>query len=199
MDARTKEAIRYLGYGSHAVDDQTHSLIQDVFSELDQIAEKRIVYRIFDIDRAADDYIKIEQAEIKSRSLGRNLKGCKKVLVLGATLGTGVDLLMKRYSCTQMAKALVMQACAATVMEEFLDEWQEEKKAELEGKGWSLRPRFSPGYGDFSLEHQKEILRMLETAKRIGLTITDSDMLSPTKSVTAVIGLFKTEEIKGER
>lgn len=194
MNARTKEAIRYLGYGNHAVDDQTLSLIQEVFTELDQIAEKRIVYRIFDIVHVSEARIKIEQMEIESRSLGRNLKGCKKVLMLGATLGVGVDLLMKRYSCTQIAKAVVMQACAAAVLEEYLNEWQEKKKEELHSEGWYLRPRFSPGYGDFPLKHQKDMLGMLEAAKKIGLTMTDSSMLSPTKSVTAVIGLTRKEE-----
>ena len=34
MDARTKEAIRYLGYGRHAVDDHTLKLVESCFEEL---------------------------------------------------------------------------------------------------------------------------------------------------------------------
>ena len=57
-----------------------------------------------------------------------------------------------------------------------------------------LRPRFSPGYGDFSILYQKDVLRMLDAPKKIGLTMTDGYMLTPTKSVTAIIGISNTKE-----
>lgn len=50
MDARTKEAIRYLGYGRHAVDDHTLKLVESCFEELSQAACGRIVYRIFELE-----------------------------------------------------------------------------------------------------------------------------------------------------
>lgn len=193
MDTRTKEAVRYLGYGKHAVDDQTLALVRDAFAELDRIAEKRIIYRIFEI-QVTDEDIRIEQMQIRSSSLTRNLKGCEKVVLLGATLGIQVDLLMKRYACTDMAKAVVLQACGAALLEEYLDDWQEQLEQKLEQEGWYLRPRFSPGYGDFSIMHQGEILRMLDAAKKIGLTMTEGSMLTPTKSVTALIGLSGQKE-----
>ena len=66
--------------------------------------------------------------------------------------------------------------------------------------GLYLRPRFSPGYGDFSILHQKELLQMLEAPKKIGLTLTEGYMLTPTKSVTALLGMSKDAkecDIKG--
>ena len=51
MDTRTREAIRYLGYGKHAIDNQTFSLVLEAFDELDRIVEKRMIYRIFNILR----------------------------------------------------------------------------------------------------------------------------------------------------
>ena len=56
-----------------------------------------------------------------------------------------------------------------------------------------MRPRFSPGYGDFDIHHQEEILRMLDAHKKIGLSMTESCMLTPTKSVTALIGFAEKE------
>lgn len=189
MDERTKEAARYLGYGRHAVDDQTKALVQEAFTELEQAAESRIVYRIFGLQVSGDDLVKIGDLEVRSRNLAKNLRGCDQVVMLGATLGVKVDLLMKRYSVTEMSKTVVLQACAAAVLEEYLDDRQEELRAEQEKEGYYLRPRFSPGYGDFDIRHQGDILRMLDSAKKIGLTMTGSSMLVPTKSVTAVIGL----------
>lgn len=191
MDRKTKEAIRYLGYGKNAVDADTKRLISDSFRELDQAAEQRMVYRIFELQEA-DGQITIGSLLIESKALEKNMKGCEKALMLGATLGAEVDRLLRKYELTDMARAVVLQACAAAMLEEYLDTRQEELKEDLGREGWYLRPRFSPGYGDFDIRHQKLVLRMLESEKKIGLMATDSCMLIPTKSVTAVIGLSKT-------
>lgn len=194
MDTRTKEAVRYLGYGRHAVDDSTLALIKESFDDLDQIAGKRIICRIFDVSFLEADCLEIGTLYIKSKSLGKNMKGCEKAVVSGATLGVEVDMYMRKLSITDMAKTVVMQACAAAVLEEYLEECQEQIRCDMREEGLYPRPRFSPGYGDFSIEHQGAVLRMLDAPKRIGLTMTDSGMLSPTKSVTAVTGLGRTQE-----
>lgn len=193
MDRRTTEAVRYLGFGKHAVDDQTLSLIAGSFTELKAVAGERFVYRIFELKSDGGNRLKIGTLEIESGNLSKNLKGCQQVIVFGATLGTGVDRLMKRRAVTDMAGAVVLQACAAAMLEEYCDKCQAELAEELERKGKYLRPRFSPGYGDFSIEHQGAILRMLDSAKKIGLSVTGSSMLTPTKSVTAVIGISDTK------
>lgn len=189
MDTRTKEAIRYLGYGNHAVDDRTLALVKDSFRELEGAVNRRIIYRIFDLTLGEADSIRIGKLKIISRNLYRNLKDCKQVLLLGATLGVGADRLLQRYLLTDMSRAVVTQAVSAAILEECLDGWQREIGAEMEKDGKYLRPRFSPGYGDFDIRHQEMILRMLNADKTIGLTMTDSCMLTPTKSVTAVIGI----------
>lgn len=200
MDIRTKEAVRYLGYGKNAVDDRTLAEIQSSFYQLEEYAGAKSIYRIFELKMTEPDVLEIENMRITSKNLTKNMRGCQKVVMFGATLGTGADLLMKRYSVTDMAKAVILQACAAALLEEYCDEVQEEIAEELKKENLYLRPRFSPGYGDFSIRHQEEILRMLDASKRIGLTMTDSYMLTPVKSVTAVIGLSGSKEpchIKG--
>ena len=112
----------------------------------------------------------------------------------GATVVTGVDRLIARTSLTDMANAVVLQACAAAMLEEFCDEKQFEIGEELEKEGLYLRPRFSPGYGDFDIGFQKSFMQMLDCAKAIGLTMTESFMMTPTKSVTAVIGASRIKE-----
>lgn len=191
MNSRVKEAVRYLGYGRHAVDKKTEGLVRDSFEELDRIAKGRIVYRIFELNISDDGRVKIGELHITSKNLAKNMRGCRRAVLLGATLGIEVDMLMKRYSLTEMARAVVLQACGAAMLEEYLDEWQQEYEKEALKEGFYLRPRFSPGYGDFDISCQEDILRMLDAAKKIGLTITDGHMLTPTKSVTAVIGMSK--------
>ena len=194
MDQLTKEAVRYLGYGRNAVDDQTRTMIAESFEILQSIAGRKSIYRIFCLEHLGDNRISFGNLEVQSKSLAKNLKGCDKIVVFGATLGIGVDQLIRRTSLTDMAKAVVLQACAAALLEEYCDEQQKKISTELEKSGLYLRPRFSPGYGDFPIEFQEPIMRMLDCAKKIGLTMTDSYMMSPTKSVTAIIGISTEKE-----
>lgn len=188
MEKLIKEAVRYLGYGKNAVDAQTLELIENSFRSLQSAASKKFVYRIFDLSQEDGEYIRFGNLEVRSNSLGKNLLGCDKIVLLGATLGIGVDQLLFRYSKMDMAKTVVLQACAAALLEEYCDECQDGIAEELKKEGRFLRPRFSPGYGDFSIECQRNVIQMLDAAKTIGLTITESLMMVPSKSVTAVIG-----------
>lgn len=194
MERRIREAVRYLGYGKHAVDDRTSALITDSFAELEKVAEKRSVYRVFQLSVTEEQVIISGNIHIRSRNLAKNLKNCGEAVVFAATLGSGVDLLMKRYTLTDMAKVVVLQACAAALLEEYCDGCQERIAEELKPQGKYLHPRFSPGYGDFLIAHQKDLLSLAEAGKRIGLAMTDSSMLTPVKSVTALMGISHTKE-----
>ncbi len=76
------------------------------------------------------------------------------------------------------------------MIEAYCDECCDALAAHFQKQGLYLRPRFSPGYGDLSLDCQPAFLRVLDAEKRIGLTCTASHLMAPSKSVTAIIGLF---------
>lgn len=188
MEQLIKEAVRYLGYGRNAVDDQTLALIAESFRNLQSVSGRKSVYRIFALEQEDREHVRFGNMEVHSKGLGKNLVGCDKIILFGATLGIGADQMITRASMTDMAKAVVLQACAAALLEEYCDACQEKIAEEMREEGRFLRPRFSPGYGDFPIGHQKSMLQMLDAAKKIGLTVTDSYMMVPSKSVTAVIG-----------
>ncbi|OUP03323.1 Vitamin B12 dependent methionine synthase activation subunit [Drancourtella sp. An210] len=193
MDRKIKEAIRYLGYGSHAIDEKTLAMIESSFEELEKIVRMRFIYRIFELSHEEGNRLRIGQWEIEGKSLSKNMKGCGQVVVFAATLGTEADRLMRRYALTDMAKTVVIQACAAALLEEYCDACQDEISEQMWQEGYYLRPRFSPGYGDFDIRHQERLLGLLDAGKSIGLTMTESCMLVPTKSVTALIGASTTK------
>jgi len=193
MNQRIKEAIRYLGYGRHEIDEPTLALIQESFQELEQIAEKKFVYRMFELKNDLDENLMIGSLNVKSHSLSLNLKQCKKAIIFAATLGAEVDRQLRKYEVVNLTKAVVLQACAAAYLEEYCDCMQGDLLKNL-GDEWAFKPRFSPGYGDFSISHQDDILKMIEASKRIGLSLTEGKMLTPSKSITAVIGVYSTKE-----
>lgn len=189
-----KESLRYLGYRKQKADATVLQLVEEMLDEIHRIENKKWEYQIFDLKKQEDGTLQFGNIETQSKGLTRNLKDCEKIVVFAATLGTEVDRLQARLSIMDMAKAVIMQACAAAVLEAYCDACQERIADEVEKDGYYLRPRFSPGYGDFSIEFQENIMQLLNCAKKIGLTMTDSYMLSPKKSVTAVIGMSRTNE-----
>ena len=188
MDMLTKEAVRYLGYKNSDIDERTLELIKESFQELNRVVRKRWIYRIYDLNETGNR-LQFANIETDSKNLHRNLEGCDQVILFGATLGIETDFLMTRMAVLDMAKTVVMQACATALLEEFCDQCQEELAQELKKENYYLRPRFSPGYGDFDIKYQENIMKALDCAKKIGLTLTDSCMMSPKKSVTALIGI----------
>ena len=89
MEMRIKEAIRYLGYGRHAVDDGTFALITEVFRELDQIKCAKSVYRIFDLQVKGADQIEIGGWTVTSKNLSKNLTGCDQIVLFGVDAWDG--------------------------------------------------------------------------------------------------------------
>ena len=73
--------------------------------------------------------------------------------------------------------------------EEWCDRINERIRLEAEKDGLYLRPRYSPGYGDLPLEMQRDISRILNMPKEIGVSLTQSLLMTPSKSVTALIGV----------
>ena len=147
------------------------------------------VLREFPLTLGADNRIDGEVFQTKSRNLSVNLKDCEKILVFAATLGVGADYLIQKYNRLEMSRAVILQAASAAMIEEYCDQVCEGLKKEYEEKGLYLRPRFSPGYGDFSLSCQSAVLDALDAGKHLGIKLTDSFLMMPSKSVTAVIGV----------
>ncbi len=190
MERNIWETLRYLGYKNQAADPAVMELIEGCWDDLERAASPKSFCREYGLT-VIGKHIDAGVFQTDSRSLARNLKGCERVILLAASLGASVDVLIQRYSKLQMSRAVVLQAAAAACLEDYCDAVNEKLKEDYLKKGLYLRPRFSPGYGDFSLECQKAILQSLEAAKRVGITLTDSLLMAPSKSVTAVIGVSR--------
>lgn len=189
MEIDRREICRYLGYRGHEMDEKTAALVEQCVAELLSVAEPKVVWGEFPLELQLDGTMDFGCFQTKSENLAKNLGGCGQVLLMAVTLGLGVDRLLTRYGKLYVAKALILQAAAAAMIEAYCNERCEEWKKTYEKKKRYLRPRYSPGYGDFSLECQQPILDALQAGKRIGILLTDGGMMTPTKSVTAVIGI----------
>lgn len=178
----TKEILRYAGGGNN---DNTIKLLNDCTNEATNVLSYKVCYCQLPIT-INNDICDFGVFKLKSQNLAANLKDCINVIVMGATVGIELDRLIIKYSHLSPTKALLLQALGAERIEALCDTFCTDMQNTLK---IALKPRFSAGYGDLLLDTQKQIFALLSLPKHIGLTLNDSLIMSPTKSVTAFIGI----------
>ncbi len=160
------------------------SAFEDIASKVRAEVRCKYVAVCTDVKYGPGDTLDIGYGLFKSRQLCKNLKGAERIIVFAITLGAGVDRLLMRLSSVSAAEYFVADAVASAIAEGAMDKAEEIAKKEMK-----TRPRFSAGFGDFYIENQKGILKLLNAEKLLGITVSDSYLMSPMKSVTAVMGV----------
>lgn len=199
MEIDKEEVLRYLGYKNQKIDESILHLIQVCCEEILDICKESFVYEIFDIERKNDQIFLLGTTLVLvDVDIINHLASSKKCLIMAATLGTAVDSKIAYYSRFDITKGLIMDACATTAIENLCDELQTEIMEKALVDNLHITNRYSPGYGDFSLKNQGDILNILQAYKKIGLSVTESSIMIPRKSVTALIGLSEIAAIKSK-
>lgn len=179
-----KEILRYAG------SKEIEEAVLDCLTEVGESLSYKVCYDIVSVSVDAD-IVDMDFACAHSKDLAKNLRGCDKAVIFAATVGTGIDRLIAKYNRISPARALCLQAIGSERVESLCDAFEEKIKKEISDGEVFFRPRFSPGYGDLSLEIQKEIFSLLDCPRKIGISLGDSLLMSPSKSVTAIIGFGK--------
>ncbi len=192
------EVYRYLGYRKEEPDAAIIEAVERCMEELQTLIRPRHTTCRLPLTECGKDVISFAHLTIPSKALSKNLNNCSEVVLFAATLGSEADHLISRSELVRITDAVICQAACAERIEAYCDEINETIRIEAEREGFSCRPRFSPGYGDFPLSYQKEILELLHAQQRIGLVLTEGDLMLPTKSVTALIGLLPDAGRQGE-
>ncbi len=119
----------------------------------------------------------------------RLLDGCQEAVLMALTLGTALEKLLMREEVTNMSDAYVLDILASLAVEEAADDLERQIKEKVRSEGKYLTNRYSPGYGDFPIEVQRQLLDYLNAGRTIGLTLTPTNLMVPRKSITAVLGI----------
>jgi hypothetical protein len=197
MEIDKVEVLRYLGYKDQKIDKSIIDLIEICSKEVIDICKENFVYQIFDIHHKDNQIILLGSTLVlKDMDIINHLASSKKCLVMAATLGIDVDRRIAYYSRFDITKGLIMDACATTAIENLCDELQAQIMEKSLVDNLHITNRFSPGYGDFSIKNQREVLNVLNAYKNIGLSVTESSIMIPRKSVTALIGLSEIETLE---
>lgn len=192
------EAFRYMGHKDGEIPGNIEALTDECEQSLLESITPKYVWRVFDIGKTAEGVeVKGTPLLFGGKNIAAHLRGCEKCVLLCATLGIGADSVIRRYEASEMEKAVVADCLASAAIEQVCNLAEEEIAAQLEGYNFTWR--YSPGYGDFPLDIQADFIRTMDAAKRIGLNVSESLILIPRKSVTAVMGISQHEISKGRR
>ena len=188
-----REVLRYLGYKKELVTAEDLAQVEGFLPEARACMKPAACWGQFEVELLPEDKIRFPYGEVHSTDLSKNLKGgntvCREIFLFAATIGLEYDRLVQRARISSMAKASFLNAIGAAAVENVCDRLNEELRQLAASEGKSLRPRYSAGYGDYTLENQRGIFDLLTPAKYIGLTLKDNLIMVPEKSVTAVIGI----------
>lgn len=182
------EILRYAG--CRDANSQILLLLENCIKEVQDKLTYKVCYRKLSVT-VDKDVCDFKAFKVVSKKLAENLKNCENVLLFAATIGIEIDRLIAKYSRISPSKALMFQALGAERIEKLCNAFCNDSEREMDV---TLKARFSPGYGDLQLSVQKDIFGVLDCSRLIGLSLNDSLIMSPSKSVTAFVGVSDNKE-----
>lgn len=190
-----KETRRYAGLMKAA--DFDEQKIADACQDARLLAAPKGIWQVYDYDCQTQEVKADPPCIIEGTKIGAHLAGCDKVILLSATVGDEIEeTVTRRFAEGEYTASVLLDAAATTAIEQLADGMEKAIRPRAAAQGYQLRWRFSPGYGDWPIEQQPEVLRLAH-GEEIGVSLSSSMMLIPRKSITAIIGLYKEDKSKG--
>lgn len=186
-----------MGFGSKTPDCNSIKLIRECSEIILSSAYPREIHMTLPlgvIDDSLQVYILSEKNMLKGQDIKNHLKGCNECVLMAITLGIQVDKVIRKMQVLDMGKAVALDACASSLVEDLCEKVNQQILEELKLQKKYLTSRFSPGYGDLPLATQNIFSNLLEMEKKIGLTQNSEHLLLPRKSITAIMGILPIDK-----
>ena len=179
------QVLQYLGYPGGGLPDALRADLERCGQILLKAAKPRTLWRLYPLE--ADGRLGGTDFIPAGDSVRELLRDCDGVILMAATLGSEVERLIRRAQVGRMGDAVILDACGSAAIENVCDNLCADLEASFAPR--YLTDRFSPGYGDMPLKQQEELFRVLDVTRRIGVSLSESGLMLPQKSVTALIGV----------
>ena len=176
---------RYLKYDSNDVDRVTLNNINKAIDIVESMANYSYLLEFHRLSLDKNCAIIDDKLKFESKDLFTHLKNCDEVVIVVVSLGIEIDYLIRKLEVQDIALAYVLNAVSVEYIEKYLD-YIIENKLKTDKNQTS---RFSIGYGDLHLEFQSKLLNYVESSKKVGVSVLDTNIMVPSKSISALIGL----------
>lgn len=188
------ETRRYAGLMPAKDFDQ--QMIDEACEEALLLAEPKGIYQCYNYNCKEKLVYSDPPFHIEGEKISAHLAGCEKVILMAVTAGAAIEeAVTQHFEEGRYAYSVLLDAAATAAVEQVADALEKAIGPQAAARGYAMRWRFSPGYGDWPLTQQPELIRTSE-ASTIGISLTEALMLHPRKSVTAIIGLYRPEAVR---
>lgn len=189
LPLHTQEVLQNLGYRGNQPDAHTQAVLQKAEVILQENAAPRWVYQRFGLQKGTDIVLPGTGIALQGGDIAAHLQGCYACFLFAVTLGLQVDTVLRQAQVEDMALAVVLDMAASVLVDQYAQTAQEFLQSQAAQTEEFATGRFSPGYGDLPIQLQPAILQAINAGRAIGLTASQSNILLPRKSITAVIGV----------
>ena len=178
-----RQAARYFGEPGEP-DAATLALLARVAPPVLAAAMPRAVWRRCDVAELAAGFL-------QGQDVPAHLADCDEALLLAVTLGAGVDRQIRLSGIGDIAAGVAADALVSALAEQSADQAEALLRQTITAEGRYLTCRYSPGYGDWPVTVQPQAAELLDAGRQIGLYVTDTALMTPRKSVTALLGVSR--------
>lgn len=186
-DELRPEVLRYLGRRGQEVGAELSGRVDAMTERCVKAARIKRCHAVFDIETNDDGVLlKGTGVTFRGNNIRRYCGGASRCAIIGGTLGAEVERELARLEALSVTDALIFNSACTALIEWVMDMEESDVRRECSS---DLTGRFSPGYGDFPLSQQPEVLSLLGARARLGITLTKDLIMIPRKSVTAVAAL----------
>ncbi len=190
-EPRLNQVYGRMGFkpGRHEIPESMQEMVDEVIELGKKLVAPAACYTHLSIMTKAPSRIEVADAfVIESEKVFKWIEGCAGIYLAAITLGPGIDGKVAEFSGSRdVTRAFLLNAYGAEAAEALMVELNNHIIMEAETKGWTTTKRYSPGYGDWSIDGQRGLFAVLN-ASEIGIRLTDTCIMIPEKSISAIIG-----------
>ncbi|WP_338626743.1 methionine synthase [Clostridium baratii] len=186
------EVLRYLGYKGQKIEEELLLKIRDTIEEGKKLFAPKVIYKEYPINilengvEVIGTTLVLEGNDIKKLLIGSN-----RCILMAATIGNYIEKKIRLYERIDLTRGMILDSVSTTAVEELCDKVCALIEKDIIEDFEDLTFRYSPGYGDLSLNIQKNFIEVLDATRKIGVNVSEHMLLFPRKSVTAIVGIRK--------
>ena len=121
----------------------------------------------------------------------RQLRGSEAYTLFICTSGAEYEAYQQRLKAEDdMVRVFIADALGSVIAEKTADQMELAVQENINKLGWHHTNRFSPGYCGWHVSQQQLLFPLFE-GNTCGVTLTDSSLMVPIKSVSGIMGIGK--------
>ncbi|MDK2883265.1 MAG: hypothetical protein PWP58_1601 [Bacillota bacterium] len=193
-----REVVRYLGLKrGKELDARWEERVEEAVAEAEELLRPALSWRTYPVAQVGETKITLAGTEltVTGPRMVRRLAGAERITALAVTCGPALEeAAAAAFARGEYVRGAILDAAGSAAAEALADEVNDSVAAEAQSEGYCLLPRVSPGYADWDLAVQPQLIRAAG-AERLGISLSKALLLIPRKSVTAVIAWVKRPEV----